>query len=192
MRVIEKKSFIKSIVVLLGITVLFSCENKMSEIDKLTLTEINTDNNITDLDMIYTDSGIVKLRLKAPLAIIHNEKKEPYREFPNGIEVFFYKDRDTVVQNYLKANYGINYEKKNLSEVRGNVVVINDKGDTLNTEKLFWNSKSKTIYTDEFVRISQKEQVIVGEDGFEADEDFSWYKIRNSSGNIKIDEESKK
>jgi len=168
---------------------LFSCENKMSEIDKLTSKDINTDNHITNIDMIYTDSGIVKLRLKAPITIIHDEKKEPYKEFPEGLEVFFFKDRDTIVENYLKANYGINYGKKDLTEVRGDVVVVNEKGDTLKTEKLFWDSKKKLIYSDELVRIIQKDQVIVGEDGFEADENFSYYKIKNSSGDISVDEE---
>jgi len=178
----------RSIVILLGIAMLFSCENKMSEIDKLTSKEINTDNHISDLDMIYTDSGIVKLRLKAPIAIIHEDKKEPFKEFPEGIEVFFFKDRDTIVENYLKANYAINHEKKDLTEVRGDVIVINDKGDTLRTEQLFWNSKKKIIYSDELVRIIQKNQVIIGEGGFEADENFNYYSIKNSSGDLNVDE----
>ena len=138
--------------------------------------------------MVYTDSGVVKIRLKAPLAIIHEDKENPFKEFPKGIEVFFYKDRDTVVQNYLRSNYAINHELKNLTEVRGDVVVVNDKGDTLKTEKLFWDSKKKIIYSEELVRIMQKDQVIIGEDGFEADENFSYYSIKNSSGDINIDD----
>jgi len=192
MRFIDKIFNTRSIVILLGITMLFSCENKMSDIDKITSKEINTDNTITNLDMIYTDSGVVKLRLKAPLAIIHDEKKEPYKEFPDGLEVFFFKDRDTIVENYLIANYGINYEKKNLTEVRGDVVVVNEKGDTLKTEKLFWDAKKKLIFSEELVRIIQKDQVIIGEDGFEADENFSTYSIKNSSGDISVDEDKDK
>ncbi|MCK5782725.1 MAG: LPS export ABC transporter periplasmic protein LptC [Flavobacteriales bacterium] len=183
-----KEILFKSIVTLFGVAVLFSCENNIKEVKKLNETQINTDNNITDLNMIYTDSGIVKLRLISPLAIIHDDKEEPYKEFPKGLEVFFYKDRDTVVQNYLRANYGISYEKKEISEVRGDVIVINDKGDTLRTEKMFWDAKKKLIYSDELVRIIQKEQVIIGEDGFEADESFSYYSIRNSSGDLNIEE----
>lgn len=192
MRLINKIFFTKSIVILFGITMLFSCENKISEIDKLTSKDISTDNHIETLDMIYTDSGIVKLRLKAPLAIIHEEEEQPYKEFPDGLEVFFFKDRDTIVENYLKANYGINYEKKDLTEVRGNVIVVNDKGDTLKTEKLFWDSKKKLIFSDELVRILQKDQVIIGEDGFEADESFTYYSIKNSSGDINVDDEKEK
>ncbi len=192
MRLINKIFITKSIVILFGVTMLFSCENKMSEIDKLTSKDINTDNHIENLDMIYTDSGIVKLRLKAPVAIIHEEKDEPHKEFPDGLEVFFFKDRDSVVENYLKANYGINYEKKDLTEVRGNVVVVNDKGDTLKTEKLFWDSKKKIIFSDELVRILQKDQVIIGEDGFEADEGFSYYSIKNSSGDLNVDGDKEK
>ena len=170
---------------------LLSCENNKVDIAKITDQEFNSDNHIEQLDLTYTDSGIVKLKLKAPVAIIHPDKEDPYKEFPNGIEVFFYKDLDTIVQNYLKGNYAINKEGKDLTEVRGNVIVVNVDGDTLKTEKLFWNSKSKKIYSDELVTITQKEQVIIGENGFEADEDFSYYKILNSSGNLAIDQGEK-
>lgn len=188
MRLFSIKHTVKSIVVLIGTVMLFACENKIKDIDKISEGDINTDNNITNLDLVYTDSGIVKLRLKAPLAIIHDNKKKPHKEFPNGIEVFFFKDRDTVVANYLKSNYAISYDKEKLTLVKGNVIVVNDKGDTLRTEKLFWDSGKKTIYTDELVRIIQKDQVIIGEGGFEADENFTYYSISNSSGDISVDD----
>ena len=135
----------------------------MSEIEKITQQEINTDNHIKGLDLIYTDSGIVKLRMKEKLTIIHKKKDNHYREVSEGIEVFFYKDMDTVVESYLIADYAINHITKELTEVRGNVIVLTDKGDTINTEKLFWNTKEKTVYSEYLVRITQKEQVIIGE-----------------------------
>lgn len=191
MTVKNKISFLKNITIGISLVVIFfSCENNLKEVGKIT-SYTNIDNRVEDMDMIYTDSGVVKLRLKAPVTINHKDKEEPYKEFPDGIEIFFYKDRDTIIKGYLKGNYAINYENKHLSEVRGNVIVINDKGDTLNTEKLFWDSKDKKIYSDELVRISQQEQVIIGKNGFEADEDFSYYSIKNSSGDISIDNDDK-
>lgn len=188
MNIKDYKYHKNSIAILVGVVMLFSCENSIQEIDKLNNSKINTDNYILGLDMIYTDSGVVKMRMKAPLAITHDDKKDPYKEFPEGIEIFFYKDRDTIVQNYLIADYAISYTQKKFSEVRGNVIVINENGDTLNTEKMYWDSHNRKIYSDELVRISQSDQVIIGENGFEADEGFSYYKILNSSGKIKIDE----
>jgi LPS export ABC transporter protein LptC len=185
-----KKYLSNSTTILFGLMVLLSsCEASIEEIQKVNSKEVNLDNVISGLDLVHTDSGVVKLRVKAPIAITHADKEEPYREFPNGLEVFFFKDRDTIIENYLVADYGINYTNKKFSEVRGNVVVINNQGDTLRTEKMFWNNKERKIFSDELVRISQADQIIIGKNGFEADESFSYYKILNSSGDIKIDEE---
>ena len=52
----------------------------------------------------YSDSAKKKLDIKAPEAVDHSEKKEPYQEFPQGIEVTFY-DRHGVKEAFIKSNY---------------------------------------------------------------------------------------
>jgi len=113
--------------------------------------------------------------------------KKPYYEMPKGMEVIFY-DQFKKEQTKLTANYGIGYDtenKMNVMEAKGNVVVINEKGDRLNTEHLVWNSVTKKIYTNEFVKITTKDEVIWG-NGLESNEDFTVYEIKQVKGSIAV------
>ena len=79
-------------------------------------------------------------------------------------------------------------------EAKRNVVVINEKGDRLNTEHLIWDAITKEIYTKEFVKITTKDETIWG-DGLKANQDFSKYEILNIKGSIAVndnDETNKK
>ncbi len=51
------------------------------------------------------------------------------------------------------------------------------------TEHLVWNTKSKTIYTEELVTIRTDTQIIMGY-GFETDENFESYTLSNLTGKI--------
>ena len=69
-----------------------------------------------------------------------------------------------------------------------NVEVVNIDGDTLKTEELIWDQKKKKIYSNTFVEIRTKSEIIYGE-GLEADETFSNYTIKKITGTIQIDED---
>jgi lipopolysaccharide assembly outer membrane protein LptD (OstA) len=70
---------------------------------------------------------------------------------------------------------------------RNNVEVINIKGEKLNSEELIWNNKNKKIYTEKFVTIQTKDEIIYG-DGLEANEDLTNYKIKKIRGTIQVKE----
>ncbi|HRG51298.1 MAG TPA: LPS export ABC transporter periplasmic protein LptC, partial [Bacteroidia bacterium] len=75
----------------------------------------------------------------------------------------------------------------NKMEAKRNVVVINVKGEKLNTEHLIWDAVTKKIYTKEFVKITTKDEVLLGE-GLTADQDFSKYTILHPTGTIAIND----
>lgn len=166
-----------------------SCENDIDEVNSITAENhkklpLESSKNV---EFIYSDSAVVRARLKAPQIDRYGGKK-PYLEMPLGMNVIFYQE-DKKEQTKLTANYGIGYDNGNgvmeKMEAKGNVIVINEKGEKLNTEHLIWNTFTKKIYTDAFVKITTKDQVIWG-DGMEADQDFSEYKIKNVQGEIDI------
>ena len=70
---------------------------------------------------------------------------------------------------------------------KNDVVVVNQKGEQLNTEKLLWDENTGKIYSDEFVKITTPDEIIMGK-GFEANQDFSKYKIFKVTGNITVKE----
>ena len=123
----------------------------------------------------YSDSARKKLDIKAPEAVDHSEKKEPYQEFPQGMEVTFY-DKKGVQEAFIKSNYAKHLIDKNIWEARGDVLVKNNKNEQLNSEELIWDEKKKIIYSEQFVKITTDESIIMGK-GFEADQSFETWQI---------------
>jgi hypothetical protein len=68
------------------------------------------------------------------------------------------------------------------------VVAINEAGDKLETELLFWDQKKDIIYTDRFVKITTEDQIIQGY-GLESDPKLSKRRIKNMSAIIYINDE---
>ncbi len=135
-----------------------------------------------------TDSGYLQVILKSPL-MQKFEGKDPYVEFPEGFEVTFYNDSGEQV-SYMRANYGINYEKQDLIRARNDVVVINfEKEEELRTENLVWDKKKKIIYSNTFVKITAPDKVIYG-DSMWANESFSKREIIKFKADIDIEEDS--
>jgi LPS export ABC transporter protein LptC len=178
-------------VVLAVLTATFfqSCENDVAVVNTITSATkkeapIESSKNVT---FYYSDSARIRSCLKSP-QIDHYLGKKPYYEMVKGLDVVFY-DQNRKEQTKLTANYGIGYDngenenKMSVMEAKGNVIVINEKGDKLNTEHLVWNSQTKKIYTNEFVKITTKDEVIWG-NGLEANEDFSEYEIKQVKGQI--------
>ena len=77
-------------------------------------------------------------------------------------------------------------ENQQLWEAKGNVVATNAQGQKLETEQLFWNQKSKRIYSNVDSKVTQKDGVILGE-GFESDEQFQDFIFRRPKGKVAVD-----
>ncbi len=168
-----------------------SCENDIAVVNTVTsisekILPIQSDRNV---EIMYSDSARVRAKLTSPKLDRYAGIK-PYMELPKGMEIIFY-DEHHREQSKLTADYGIGFDSGNgmeHMEAKRNVVVINQKGDTLNTEHLIWNAITKKIFTDEFVKIKTKDQTIWG-DGLTANQDFSDYEIKNPKGQISAKEE---
>lgn len=168
---------------LLYLLLLSSCENKLQEIQDAS--QLGKDNPEIgkDIEITYSDSAVIKAKLYAPTLKRIQRTKDPYTEFPDGLKIEFYQE-DTLYST-LTANYGINYDSKQLTEVRNDVIISTVKQEKLNTEKLFWNQKTKKIYTDQAVKIATPKETIFGT-GLDANQDFSHYRIRKFSGVIQM------
>jgi hypothetical protein len=68
-------------------------------------------------------------------------------------------------------------------------VVVNVRGDTLQTSELWWDQQQRKFYTDKEVRITQKDKRIVGGKGMEAGQDMSWYIIKRPTGTVLMEDE---
>lgn len=142
-----------------------------------------------DLSIVMSQNGRLSYHFTAPLVEGYTLGKEPYREFRKGIDIITYKDDSlTTVNSTLTANYAINYVNRELWEAKGNVVVERADGTTLYTQQLFWDARTKRIYSNVDSKVVQPEGRgdWVGE-GFEADEEFNDWRFRRSKGRMEVD-----
>ncbi|MEI8279841.1 MAG: LPS export ABC transporter periplasmic protein LptC [Bacteroidota bacterium] len=166
---------------------LLSCKNDPKDINALVGKSTMREDRAEDVTLIYSEHGKVKARLFSK-EFIHNEiAKPPYYDMKKGLKFEFYNDSLTV-ESTLTALYARYYELQGNVLIRDSVVVVNKKGEQLNTEELVWNEQLKKFYTEKFVRITTATQVMYG-DGLEANQDFTWYEIKNPKGIVMVNKE---
>jgi LPS export ABC transporter protein LptC len=175
-----------SIVVLLSATLFFSCENDMMTVIKLSSKDSIPDISIVNVHVKQSEMGRPSLDLIAPKMISY-QTPEAYTEFPNGLKIIFY-DSINQPKSEITANYGISYDDKRTMLARGNVVIKNfQKMEQLNTESLFYDRNSKKVSTQDFVKITTPDRLVLGK-GMESDELFDDWVIRDVSTTIYFDE----
>ncbi len=142
-----------------------------------------------DLSVIMSENGRRSFFFEAPLLEGYTEFREPYREFRKGVKITTYQDDSlTTVDAILTANYAIHYDKRGLWEAKGDVVVEKSDGKKLFTQQLFWDTKTKRIYSNVDSKLVQSggKDEYVGE-GFETDEAFTNWRFRRMKGRMEVE-----
>ena len=187
-KVFDFHSIIKIIIpIFFGALMLFSCENDIDVIHSITSTSKVPKQTAENVEVIYSDSAMTQLKIIAPkLDYFQKLENNSYFEFSEGIKVYFYHT-DQSIRSKLTANYAIYYEAKQLWEARENVVAINEDGEILNTELLYWDELKRIIYTDKFARVKDENSEIQGH-GFESDQNFNNWEFKKVTGIIQLEE----
>ncbi|MDA3879469.1 MAG: LPS export ABC transporter periplasmic protein LptC [Prolixibacteraceae bacterium] len=139
------------------------------------------------ITVLFSDSAIVRFILTAPKLKIYQDEEEPHTEFPEGFVIKQF-NKDNIITSNIKADYGKHFEDKELWEARQNVVAVTENNDTLKTDLLFWDEKNDKIYSDQFVKFIQQEQIITGI-GFESDLQMKNWHIKNVKGTVIVETE---
>lgn len=166
-----------------NVVIITSCENDIEKVKLLSDHKVPPVETATGIRILYSDSAKVQVEITAR-ELNRYETENPYIEMPRGLVANFFDDSMNV-KSKLTADYGIRYEREQKMEAKKNVVVVNEKGETLNTEHLIWDERTEKLRSDVFVKITTKGEIIMGT-GFEANQDFSKYKIFNIKGTIPI------
>lgn len=143
----------------------------------------------TDFQSNITDSGIVRYYLTTPKMLVFDREKEPYKEFPDGFHIQQFDENKKIISE-LSANYGKNFEREKKWLATGNVVLVNNKGDTLRTEELIYLEKENRIYSDKFVSIKKGDGGYMdGAGGFESDTQMTKWTFKKTKGFQYIDQQ---
>lgn len=141
----------------------------------------------TDLEVFYSQEGKI-------VAKVITEKRLQYENgdvlYPVGIYVECYGEDKKIVAT-LRANTVYQYAHQEQWDLKGDVEVkgYQDGEETqLNTEEAYWDVKYKQIYTDKFVRIETKNELLMGY-GLQAEQDLSYYSLTTPQGVVEVGEQ---
>ncbi len=162
---------------------LSSCKNSLEEARLVTSrANVNIEKG-KDVQINYSDDGVVRIQASGHTVTRYNTSK-PYLEFSDGMKLLFF-NTEHKVESTLTAKYATAIENSHSMTARDSVVVINNKGELLNTDELIWDEDKKIIYSNSFVKISTADEIIYG-NGMTANENFTDYTIKHITGKIKV------
>lgn len=174
----------QSIVIIFLITMLFSCTNSKKEVRDFLADKNMPVGTAVNIYHIKKDSGKITSKTKAPLFYdFSNRKEHPYNEFPKGVKIVTInkKGKDSTT---ITGNYALTYSKTGVSEINGNVVILNHtENSKLETNQLFWDQKEHYFFTEDGFRLTTFKDTINGY-GFESKENLKKWIAKDITGDV--------
>jgi LPS export ABC transporter protein LptC len=127
----------------------------------------------------HTDSG----RLQSIIwgeEIWNFDDEDQTQEFPGEVKATFFDEKGNIT-SIITANEGTNWQRKNLMNLRGNVVVQDLRdGSRTYTEDFYWDQDKGIIYSNVATKKVFKDGTVQRGSSFRANEDMSDYIIYNA------------
>lgn len=181
----NNKHIIYSIVTAIVVTMFFSCNNNLNEVSKIGISENEPIGVAENINLKRTDSGRVIANLISPKMLDFSNRDFAYNEFPDGVLLYLYNDNNQ--KSTVIADYAIVYDKTNLIDMQGNVILASHDNDTLFAEQLYYDQEREWLYTNRPVTFRKGRDVING-NGFDSDIEFNDAQVLEIDGIITLDE----
>ena len=178
----------KSIAILYGTAMLFSCNNNTQKVRDFLADKNLPVGTAKDAYHVYKDSGRITSKLiTAVMLDFSNRTAHPYSEFPNGIKIVNF-EKNGIDSVTITGDYALSYAKTSISEITGNVVVVNHtEKSRLETEQLFWDEKTKYFVSEKAFKLTKERDTIFGI-GFESKDDLSKHLAKKTTGKLETSE----
>lgn len=141
-----------------------------------------------DVSTYISDSGVVRYKIITDEWRVYDRLDPSMWTFEQGIYLEKFNN-DLSIEAVIIADTAYYYDKQELWELRGNVHIENEQDEEFDTQLLFWEQKTKRVYSDLYIRIRQQKRIITGI-GFTSNQDFTRYTIKNTQGIFPIKEET--
>ena len=176
---------IRTIFLIFALSIIYSCKNDFESI-----IDINKYSKIPaavteNFNLKYTDSAVVKAVLNSPLNVDFTNQTFPYAEFPEGLNIRFYENKDDSTN--VSASYGIVYYKTKIVSLRGNVVIQSADGSKIKSSQIYWDPEQEWLFTEEDIVFSSNEYDI-NANKLDADRSFKLLKTGQLNGNFLFDD----
>lgn len=144
-----------------------------------------------DVSMYISDSGVIKYHALAPTWIRYSEDPQnEYQYFPDGITLHQLDTAQQIIGTIV-ADTAYNYERKQLWHLIMHVDISTVQQETFRTNDLYWDMREHKVYSDSFIHIERPDGILEGY-GFTANDDFTKYTIRQSSGIFPVKDDQPK
>lgn len=146
------------------------------EVDGNSVPTMTTYNVVT----LISDSGVTRYRITAPLWLVFDEAEEPQWRFPEGMFLEKFDDKFSAEATIVcdSATY---FKNKGLWRLDGDVNVLNTLNEKFLSQQIFWDQRSRKVYSDSFIHIEKSDRIIEGY-GFNSNERMTTYSINKPSG----------
>jgi len=165
---------------------MIGCSSNAKEVTLLEYNGKFPDESARNIEIIMSEDGKITFTLYA-LVMNKYYGDNPYTDFPEGITVTSYENGEK--QSMLTAGYAIDEEGTERMEAHKNVVIVDlVKQESILTEKIIWDKRNKRVFSDVEVTQIKADGTVNQGDGFESDEKFMKYSIKNPRGEILAEE----
>ncbi|MBK8954706.1 MAG: LPS export ABC transporter periplasmic protein LptC [Saprospiraceae bacterium] len=164
------KIFSNFYVLILASFLWISCHEAKKELSDLEAEQLNNKESFESVNIRYSDSAEIQIRIEAPEMIRYIESGKLKEEFPKGFFAYFYQNGN-IISNTLSSKYAIRVQAEGKTYMKDSVVFTSAGGELLKTAELIWNETNGRLFTDKFVRIIRKDEILQGY-GFETDQNF--------------------
>lgn len=157
--------------------------------------EERPDHESWDVDYQLREDGRPRLRLRAGYMARFEETDSTYsllrpRESraDSFVRSIWYDEGGNRVAT-MRSDRLYFYDDEQRMRAVGSVVAITPEGNRLETERLVWRERSRTVRAPGFVRMRQEGDWVEGY-GLVADEAFEEYTLSDPTGRVRIDEQA--
>lgn len=139
---------------------------------------------------LISDSGRIRYRVLTPVWKVFDKADEPYWFFPERVHLERFDD-SLRVESVIECDTARFFVRRNLWELKNNVLIVNLEGETFETSVLYWDQRAGKVYSDSFIRIEQKNAILTGV-GFESNQTMTKYSIKKPNGPIYLEDTESK
>ena len=136
--------------------VVYSCRSNLSEAEKLDLSKTPLQ-TVDGMFFIQSENGRLKMRVESPRMEVYEHDTLSYDLFPKGIHIYGYGENgileSTIVADKARHDKYPGKDREKWSAY-GNVVIRNIvKQETMETDTIYWESKTHEIWTDCYIKM---------------------------------------
>lgn len=157
------------------------CESNFKEVQKSNFSSFVPSSEADKINLKYTDSGRISATLLSDKMLDYAVVSFPFTEFPKGIHATLYdkNGKKTVVT----SKYAITYKQTGIIDLQGNVKIVSDDGQQLETQQLYYDQKNAWFFTEKKFKFTSPRGISNGQ-GIDFSKDFKIINSQQITGEV--------